>query len=175
LYFKENQKQNENIHDTLTPNESAAAIISHQKDSVALLIKHKLPSAVVRIAAEHHGNALMTYFYQKALDEGGRPNHKLYRYSGNKPSTKESAIVMLADSCEAAVRSLGSETTREEREQMVHRIITHKISDSDSLLANAPVTLSDLSAIETSFLKTFNGIMHDRVEYPNLEQKGNRA
>lgn len=175
LYFKENQKPNENIHDTLAPNESAAAIISHQKDSVALLVKHKLPSAVIRIAAEHHGNALMTYFYQKALDEGGRPNHKLFRYPGNKPSTKESAIVMLADSCEAAVRSLGSETTREEREQMVHRIITHKISDSDSLLANAPVTLSDLSAIEASFLKTFNGIMHDRVEYPTLEQKGNRV
>ncbi len=172
FYFKENQKQGENVHDTLPPAESAAAIIAHQKDGVALLMRHKLPSAVIRIAAEHHGNALMSYFYQKALDEGGKPNTKLYRYPGNKPSTKESAIVMLADSCEAAVRSLGSESTREEREQMVHRIIWHKLSDPDSLLASAPVTLSELSSIESSFLKTFNGILHDRVEYPSPEQKG---
>lgn len=171
LYFKENQKPNENIHDTLPPAESAAAIIAHQKDGVTLLLRHKLPSSVIRIAAEHHGNALMTYFYKKALDEGQKPNTKAYRYVGSKPSSRESAIVMLADSCEAAVRSLG-DATREQREEMVHRILWSKLSDGDGLLSNAPVTLADLSAIEASFLKTFNGILHDRVEYPTLEQKG---
>ncbi|HMM31765.1 MAG TPA: HDIG domain-containing protein [Clostridia bacterium] len=174
LYFKENQKPNENIHDTLPPAESAAAILAHQKDGVALLVRHKLPSAVVRIAAEHHGNALMAYFYKKAIDESGvKPNSKLFRYAGNRPSTKESAVVMLADSCEAAVRSLGSDSTREQREEMVRRIIWSKLSDSENLLSNAPLTLNDLSAIEASFLKTFNGILHDRVEYPAQEQKGN--
>ena len=174
LYFKENQKPNENIHDTLAPAESAAAILAHQKDGVALLVRHKLPSAVVRIAAEHHGNALMAYFYKKAIDESGvKPNSKLFRYTGNRPSTKESAVVMLADSCEAAVRSLGSDSTREQREEMVRRIIWSKLSDSENLLSNAPLTLNDLSAIEASFLKTFNGILHDRVEYPAQEQKGN--
>ncbi|MCE5234423.1 MAG: HDIG domain-containing metalloprotein [Clostridiaceae bacterium] len=171
LYFKENQKPNDNIHDTLPPAESASVIIAHQKDGVALLVRHKLPSSVVRIAAEHHGNALMAYFYGKAAEEGGvKPNPKAFRYAGNKPSSKESAIVMLADSCEAAVRSLGNDCTREQREEMVHRLLWSKLGDPDNLLTNAPVTLSDLSAIEASFLKTFNGILHDRVEYPG--QKG---
>ncbi len=173
LYFKENQKPNENIHDTLPPAESAAAILAHQKDGVALLARHKLPSAVIRIAAEHHANSLMVYFYKKALDEGGpKPNPKLYRYAGGKPSTKESAIVMLADSCEAAVRSLG-DSTREAREEMVHRVLWSKLSDTDNLLSGAPITFADLTAIEASFLKTFSGIMHERVEYPGQEKKEN--
>lgn len=94
LYFMENQK-GENIHDNLAPLESAQAIIAHQKDGVQLLMKHKLPSAIVRICAEHHGNSLVSYFYHKArqIDEG--VPQKGFRYPGGRPSTKESAIVML--------------------------------------------------------------------------------
>lgn len=91
LYFKENQKPNENIHDKLPAQESATSIIAHQKDGVALLTRHKLPSAVIRIAAEHHGNSLMTYFYYKATQVEGNADvaPKTFHYTGNRPSTKE--------------------------------------------------------------------------------------
>ena len=169
-YFKENQKNGENIHDTLPPQESAQTIIAHQKDGVTLLTRYKMPSAVVRIASEHHGNSLMTYFYYKAKQaEGDKVQIKNFRYSGNRPSSKESAIVMLADSCEAAVRSLG-ETKREAVEEMVHKVIYGKMTDSDNMMTNAPLTLAEFTEIEKSFLKTFSGIMHDRIEYPDLAE-----
>ncbi len=168
LYFKENQKNGENIHDTLPPLESAQAIIAHQKDGVTLLTRYKLPTAVIRVCAEHHGNALMTYFYYKAKQADENVSQKGFRYSGNRPSTKESAIVMMADSCEAAVRSLG-ETNSEAVEQMVHKIIWSKLNDSDNMMTNAPLTIAEFSEIEKSFLKTFAGLMHDRIEYPDLE------
>ncbi len=169
LYFKENQKNGENIHDDMPPLESAQAIIAHQKDGVQLLVRHKLPSAIVRICAEHHGNSLMTYFYHKAKQADDTVSPRGFRYPGGRPSTKESAIVMLADSCEAAVRSLG-ETNGEAVAQMVHKIIWGKLSPEDNQLSLAPLTLAELSEIERSFLRTFAGIMHDRIEYPDLEE-----
>lgn len=174
IYFKENQKVgSENIHDTLKPLESAQIIISHQKDGVLLLTKYKLPNAVIKIAGEHHGNSLMQYFYYKAkkADENGEENvlEKNFRYAGNKPQSKESAIVMLADSCEAAVRSLG-ETSEENISEMVHKVIKGKMDENDNLLANAPLTFAEITEIEKSFLKTFSGIMHDRIEYPDMKE-----
>lgn len=167
-YFKENQ-QGENIHDTLPPQESASIIISHQKDGATILAKNKLPGDVIRIAAEHHGNSLMTYFYYKAAEEG-EANPKNFRYPGNRPATKEGAIVMLADCCEAAVRSLG-ECTAEARENMVHRVIWSKLTDGENMLSEAPLTIADISDIERSFLRTFGGLMHDRIEYPQEKKE----
>ena len=168
LYFMENQ-QGPNIHDTLPPEESAAVIVAHQKDGATILAKNKMPSAVIRIAAEHHGNSLVAYFYykaQKAAGEGEAVDPKKFRYPGNRPSTREGAIVMLADCCEAAVRSLG-ECTKEAREEMVHKVIWSKLTDgAENLLSNAPLTFHELTEIERSFLRTFSGIMHDRIEYP---------
>lgn len=167
-YFKENQ-QGDNIHDTLPPTESAAIIIAHQKDGAMILAKNKLPGAVIKIAAEHHGNSMMTYFYHKA-SESGEVNPKNFRYPGNKPSTQEGAIVMLADCCEAAVRSLG-DCTKEERDAMVHKIVWSKLLGDDNLLSEAPLTVSDISDIERSFIRTFGGLMHDRIEYPEDAKK----
>lgn len=167
-YFKENQ-QGDNIHDTLPPAESAAIIIAHQKDGAMILAKNKLPGAVIKIAAEHHGNSMMTYFYHKA-SESGEVNPKNFRYPGNKPSTKEGAIVMLADCCEAAVRSLG-DCTKEERDAMVHKIVWSKLLGDDNLLSEAPLTVADVSDIERSFIRTFGGLMHDRIEYPEESKK----
>ena len=167
LYFMENQ-QGENIHDTLPPEESAAIILSHQKDGATILAKNKLPGAVIRIAAEHHGNSLMAYFYHKAQQAGGGEpiDQRKYRYAGSRPATKEGAIVMLADCCEAAVRSLG-ECTKEAREEMVHKVIWSKLTEgAENLLSGAPLTFHELCEIEKSFLRTFSGIMHDRIEYP---------
>lgn len=171
MYFSENQKPTENIHDTLPAAESAGVIIAHQKDSVTLLNKHKLPSAVAQIAFEHHGNTLVAYFYHKALQEAGGKrelNQKTFRYPGARPGSAESAIVMLADSCEAAVRSL-QEPNREAVEEMVHKVIKGKLDDGQ--LALSPLTFADISQIEMSFLRTFNGMMHGRVEYPGQAKK----
>lgn len=167
-YFKENQKNGENIHDTLPPQESAQIIIAHQRDGVMLLTKYKLPSAVIRICGEHHGNSLVAYFYYKAKQTDPNVKEKTFRYTGNRPSSKESAIVMMADSCEAAVRSLG-DTNSEEVAKMVHKIIWSKVNADDNMMSQAPLTMAEITEIERSFLKTFSGIMHDRIEYPDMD------
>lgn len=170
LYFKENQKSNENIHDSLSPLESATIIIAHQKDSVALLNKHKMPSAVVRIAMEHHGNSMAAYFYHKAVSQaqGQSVSQKPFRYPASRPGTKESAIVMLADSCEAAVRSL-PDPTREAVEDMVNKVVKGKIDDGQ--LGICPLTFSELNEIKQSFLRTFGGMLHERIQYPDMQKK----
>ena len=170
LYFKENQNPNENIHDTLPAAESATIIIAHLKDGVALLHKYKLPASVVQITFEHHGTTMAAYFYHKAKQES--PNkqiaQKAFRYPGARPTTRESAIVLLADSCEAAVRSLAS-PTREEIEELVEKIIKGKVEDGQ--LAVCPLTFKELTQIQQSFLRTFGGMRHERVAYPGQEEK----
>lgn len=165
IYFKENQKPNENIHDTMPAAESAAVIISHLKDGVTLLKRNKLPSTVIQIAYEHHGTTMAAYFYHKACQEAGGKQlpAKPFRYPGARPSTKESAIVHLADSCEAAVRSLDS-PSKEEVEALVDKIIKGKMEDGQ--LAAAPLEFRDISLIQQSFLRTFAGILHERIAYP---------
>lgn len=170
LYFKENQN-GQNIHDTLQPEESAGFIIAHQKDAMSYLARYRMPSEVKKIVAEHHGTTLVTYFYYKAKQQqtqDGEPViERLFRYQGNLPSTKESAIVMLADSCEAAVRSM-SEPTREDVAEMVRKIVQGKMDDGQ--LKQSPLTLSEINQIEKSFLVTFTGLMHERIRYPALEE-----
>ena len=170
LYFKENQKSGENIHDTLPASESAAIILAHQKDSVIILNKHKMPAAVVQIAFEHHGNSLVAYFYHKAAKESVKPvAQKNFRYPGARPSTRESAIVHLADSCEAAVRSMEN-PSREDVEETVNRIIKGKMDDGQ--LSASPLNFREVSIIEQSFLRTFNGLLHERIAYPEFERPG---
>ena len=163
-YFKENQT-NRNIHDTLSPEKSAAAIIAHQRDAEQLLQRYRVPSAVRAIAREHHGTTLVAYFYHNAKKLYGDANVKEsdYRYPGPKPSTRESAIVMLADSCEAAVRSLADPSPQEVAE-MVHKVFRGKLEDGQ--FAQCPITLQELDRVERSFLVTFSGLMHERIRYP---------
>lgn len=163
-YFKENQT-NRNIHDTLSPEKSAAAIIAHQRDAEQLLQRYRVPSAVRAIAREHHGTTLVAYFYHNAKKLYGDANVKEsdYRYPGPKPSTRESAIVMLADSCEAAVRSLADPSPQEVAE-MVHKVFRGKLEDGQ--FAQCPITLQELDRVERSFLVTFGGLMHERIRYP---------
>jgi putative nucleotidyltransferase with HDIG domain len=168
-YFKENQN-GQNIHDTLQPEESAGFIVAHQKDAMSYLSRYRMPSEVKKIVAEHHGTTLVTYFYYKAKQQQSQDGEpvieRLFRYQGNLPSTKESAIVMLADSCEAAVRSM-SEPTREEVAEMVRKIIQGKMDDGQ--LKMSPLTLGEINQIEKSFLVTLTGLMHERIRYPALE------
>ena len=169
-YFRENQNGH-NIHDTLQPEESAGFIIAHQKDAMSYLSRYRMPSEIKKIVSEHHGTTLVTYFYVKAKQQqtqDGEPViERRFRYQGNLPSTKESAIVMLADSCEAAVRSM-SEPTREDVADMVHRIVQGKMDDVQ--LKQSPLTLNEINTIEKSFLVTLTGLMHERIRYPLLEE-----
>lgn len=164
-FFKENQITKDNPHDKITPNLSALVITSHVKDGVDLARKSKLPSAVVRIIEEHHGNTLVAYFYHKALTSDGTDTVEegKFRYPFRKPQTQEAAIVMLADSVEAYIRSL-SEPTQEQVEQGVRKIIKDKLNDAQ--LDSCDLTLKDLEIISQAFMKVLAGIFHDRIEYP---------
>ena len=171
LYFKENQ-HGRNIHDELAPEVSARTIIAHVTDGVRLLEKNKLPGDVIRIVSEHHGDSVMVFFYDKAkklAPEGTVVDESLFRYPANKPSTKESALLLLADCCEAAVRSMTNPTMKD-IETRVRDVITHKWDKRDSMLWNSPLTFTDVKKIEKSFIKTFAALYHERIEYPDLEE-----
>ena len=169
-YFAENQSDGRNIHDTLLPEDSAGYILSHVKDADSLLAKYHMPSAIRRVVSEHHGNTLAAYFYYKAKREAestGEPvSERLFRYPCNRPSTRESAILMISDSCEAAVRSL-NEPTWDDVAAMVHKVVQGKLSDGQ--FDDCPITLSEISVIEKSLLSTFRGLMHERVRYPDRD------
>lgn len=165
-FFKENQIGNENPHDKITAALSARIIISHVKDGVELAKEYKLPKIIQDIIAEHHGTTFVKYFYITEKNNSDDPdsiNEDDYKYPGPIPSTKESGIIMLADSVEAAVRSI-TEPTSEKIEQMVSNIIDGKIKDKQ--LNNCDLTFKDLDKIKECFLKALKGIYHQRIEYP---------
>lgn len=164
--FAENQANGVNPHDEMLPLESSRIIIAHVADGDTILQRYKVPAAVRDIVREHHGTTMTAYFYVKAKKMDPDTVEADFRYPGPKPSSKESAIVMMADSCEAAVRSLGGPSPEQVRD-MVHRVIRGKMEDGQ--LVNCDLTLSDLSRVEESFLQTFAGILHDRISYPKEE------
>lgn len=166
-FFAENQFGAENPHDKISPTLSTLIITSHVKDGVELAREHNLPEVLVRFIREHHGTALVKYFYQKALEmaKGEPVDEKDFRYQGPKPQSRETAIVMLADSVEAAVRSL-SQPTPGRIEGLVRKIIKEKLADGE--LDESDLTLRDLDKIADAFVRVLTGIFHKRVEYPEL-------
>ena len=168
LIFKENQLGMDNPHDKLKPNMSTLIITSHTKDGVELARKHNIPEEIVDIIAQHHGDTMVAYFYHKALkqDESKEINIEDFRYPGPKPQTREAAIVMLADSTEAAVRSL-KEPSKENIEEMIRNVIKGKLQDRQ--LEECNLTFKDLNIIAHAFSSIMMGIFHERIEYPNLE------
>ena len=169
MYFTENQK-GENPHDALEPERSAAVLVAHVTDGVLMLQKERMPNEVIRIAQEHHGTSLTSFFYYNAVKQTGDPNLSKapFRYPGPKPETKESAIVCICDGCEAAVHSM-NDPTMEQIEEMVTKIIRGKIEEGQ--LSKAPITTADLGKIKASILATFRGITHARIEYPDMDDK----
>lgn len=164
-FFKENQITKDNPHDKITPNLSTLIITSHVKDGIDLAMKNKLPSSVINIIREHHGNTMVAFFYHKALNSETADivTEDKFRYNFPKPQTKEAAIVMLADSVEAYIRSL-SEPTQHQVEMGVKKIIKDKLQDEQ--LDESDLTLKDLDKIAKAFVKVLAGIFHDRIEYP---------
>ncbi len=165
LYFKENQIGASNIHDTTDPQVSAAIIISHVREGLALARQYRLPAEIQQIIAEHHGNSLVAYFYNKALAEAGdKPvDEAAFRYDGVPPRTAEGALIMVCDTVEAAIRTL-SNPTREEIATSIEGLIRQK-ADS-GLLDASPLTLRDLQTIRDTCASVIYGVFHERIEYP---------
>ena len=165
-YFSENQNVNESRHDTLSPTMSKLIIMNHVKEGVELAKKHKLNPSIVDFIMQHHGNSLVYYFYRRALEEleeDQQVKEEGFRYACPKPDTKETAIVLLADSVEAATRSLRDHTPRK-IEELVHKVINNKFIDGQ--LDECDLTLKDLETISSVFIKILDGIYHSRVNYP---------
>lgn len=175
MHFIENQR-GQNIHDNLSPNESADCIIAHRKDGVTLLSKYRIPSDVIRICAEHHGNSTVAYFYNKAVRqaaEGEVINEEDYKYKAPKPSSKESGILMLADCCEAAVRSVKNPSC-ENIALKVREVIAGVWLKRDGQLSECDLTAKDVKKIENVFINTLTAQYHERIEYPKAEENYSR-
>lgn len=167
-FYVENQEGGENPHDKISPFLSALVILAHTKDGFEMAKKYKVPREIRDIMLEHHGTTFLAYFYNKAksLDENVREDD--FRYSGPKPKTKESAIIMLADSIEAAVRSIEHKTYNN-IEEMIRKIIFNKLEDGQ--LKDADLTFKDIETIIKVFTKTIIGIHHVRIKYPGQEKE----
>ncbi len=169
-YFGENQLGGFNIHQLLTPEESAQVIINHVKEGEKLARKHHLPESFIDIIRQHHGTTLVWYFYSmynKQLNVDSEIDQTLFRYPGPIPQSKESAIIMIADSVEAASRSL-EDVSEETLSEMVKKIIADKASDRQ--FDECPLTFAELTKIKRSMIKTLRIAHHLRVKYP-VEQK----
>jgi putative nucleotidyltransferase with HDIG domain len=164
-YFVENQKMEKNIHDKLSPNMSALVISSHVKDGIELAKKYKLPSVIKNAISQHHGTSTVSFFYEKALelDTHKQVQEKDFCYPGPRPQTKENAIIMLADSVEAASRSLSTSSQKMLR-TLVKKIIHDKFASSQ--LDECNLTFQDLDLIIEGFMPVLQGIFHTRIEYP---------
>ncbi len=165
-YFIENQDFKKNAHDELTPTMSKLIIMNHIKEGLELAKKYSLTPMLWDFIQQHHGNSLVYYFYRRAL-EGREENQEVseegFRYPGPKPNTKETAVVLLADSVEAATRSL-KDPTPDKIVETVHKVINNKFIDGQ--LDECELTLKDIEKISSVFSKILSSIYHSRVNYP---------
>ena len=169
-YFSENQTQ-ANKHDDLSPTMSKMVIMNHVKEGAELAKKYKLNQRIVDFILQHHGKSLVYYFYRRALEaleEDQEIKEEGFRYPGPKPNSKESAIVLLADSVEAATRAL-LDPAPAKIEELVHKIINNKFIDGQ--LDECDLTLKDLEIISAVFIRILNGIYHARIAYPEKDIK----
>ena len=170
-FFKENQLS-DNPHDRMTPALSTLVITSHVKDGLEIANKYKLPLVIKDIIVQHHGTTLVAYFYHKAINSRVDGDNEIkqedFRYAGPRPQTKEAAVVMMADSVEAAVRSM-PDKTEEKISALIRKIIKDKLDDGQ--LDMCDLTLKDLDVIANSFVKVLSGYFHAREQYPEITKK----
>ncbi len=172
-FFKENQIT-ENPHDKITANLSTLVITSHINDGVELAEKYKIPNVIKEIIQQHHGNTLVVYFYHKAKkgEKGEDVKQENFRYQSPRPTTKEAAVVMLADSVEAAVRSM-PDKTEGKIEGLIRKLIKDKLDDGQLDMCN--LTLKDLELVAQSFMRVMSGYFHGRENYPDVKDIGKNA
>ncbi|MCC7089770.1 MAG: HDIG domain-containing protein [Chloroflexi bacterium] len=150
-------------HDELPPNESAAIIRAHVTNGIDLAKRYRLPAVIRDFIPQHHGTRLVTFFYRRASQKGGAPEPADYRYVGPRPQTKEAAIVMLADSCEAIVRARnddGAPTI----DQLIDGVLAERLAEGQ--LDECDITMREMQAVAASFKSTLRAVYHPRVQYP---------
>lgn len=172
-YFSENQDIKESKHDSLSPTMSKLVIMNHVKEGMELAKRYRLSPALINFIQQHHGNSLVYYFYRRALesiDEDQGVIEEGFRYPGPKPRSKETAVVLLADSVEAATRAL-KEPSPTKIEELVHKIINNKFIDGQ--LDECDLTLRDLEKIASVFIRILSSIYRARVSYPEGNSENN--
>lgn len=167
-FFIENQINMDNPHDKLPALTSKNIIIAHATDGADMLRKHRMPKEIIDIAEQHHGTTLLKFFYHKAKQNGNEVKEEDFRYPGPKPQTKESAVIGIADSVEAAVRSL-AHPTHEQIETLVRNIIADRLQDGQ--LSECHITLKELDTVAYTLCETLKGIFHSRIEYPEMNKQ----
>ena len=173
-FFSENIQFTENPHDELTPSMSTLVIVSHIKEGVTLARKYKLPQVIIDGIEQHQGTSLVSVFYQRAKTRAaGQPaiNDEDFRYEGPRPQTREMAILMLADSCEAASRSL-DKPTPVRINNLINDIFDTRLRDGQ--LDECSLTLAELNKIKQSFVFSLTNMLHGRVAYPKDENRPNK-
>jgi putative nucleotidyltransferase with HDIG domain len=166
-YFTENQQGGINMHQLLTPLESSQVIISHVSEGVAMARRAGLPESFISIIKEHHGTTLVYYFYHKQIEvmgaDSSHVNEEDFRYLGPKPRSKESAIIMIADSLEAAARSL-DDFTEDSVTYLVERLVSEKAEDGQ--FNDCQLTFEELKIVKKTLIKTLVASSHSRIKYP---------
>ena len=166
IFFSENQFGSSNPHDNLSPRMSKIIISAHAKDGVEMAQKYKLPQILQDIMMEHHGTSLVSFFYdvakQDASDEAEASLKEDFRYPGPKPQSKESGIIMLADTTEAAIRSIDKPTLTK-IENLIEKVFIMKITDHQ--LNESGLSLYDIEQIKRTFISIFKSIYHSRLDY----------
>ena len=169
--FVENQIGSSNPHDGLLPMESANILKAHVTEGVKLAKRFKIPEIVYRGILEHHGDAVIRFFYEKEKTINQNVSKDEFRHIGNKPTTKESAILMMADSLEAACRAIfmNEDADEDKIANVINEIFEEKIADGQ--LNNAPITFQELNIIKNSFQESLEGLYHQRILYPEISEE----
>jgi len=172
-YFAENQ-QEENRLEKLKPHMAAKVVINHVRTGIELAERYNLPKVVVDFIPMHHGNQIVKFFYHKALEQAEDPadiKESDFRYAGPKPNTKETALVMIAESCEAAIKALDKPTDTD-IENRINMIIKSRMDEGQ--LSECPLTFNDISIIKESLIRLFKSMYHHRPEYPGQKKSDNK-
>jgi len=169
--FVENQVEGSNIHEKLDPRTSAGIIVRHVTDGLELARRYRLPSRIRAFIPEHHGTMRAGFLYLKAVQQANgdesQVDDRAFRYPGPKPQSKETALLMLADGCEAAVRAKGPSSV-EELSEIVRKVVADRVACNQ--LSDCPLTLHDLDVIRESFTLTLQGVFHPRIQYPETNE-----
>lgn len=172
LFFVENQTYSgiENPHDKRTPRESKMYITSHTKDGLAFAKEYHLPDVIQDFIIQHHGDSLVSYFYNKAVSEEGVENvhEEQFRYTGPRPNTKETAIVMIADAVESASRTL-KDQSQEEIEKLIDKLIQDRLDDKQ--LSDSPLTLKDIKVVSATLSRVLRSVFHKRIKYQEANEE----
>jgi putative nucleotidyltransferase with HDIG domain len=176
-FFTENQTDGVNLHDTVTPHESAKIIIDHVRDGIKMANEVGLPPILINFIATHHGTSVLNLFYRKALEQDPNTDIADFTYPGPKPTSREQAILMLADGVEATVRSKSGSgalkndyaSVSEGIAAIVDQIFNERIKEEQ--LADTALTMSEIKQVRQAFIKALEGLYHSRVDYKSSGQQ----